>query len=156
MYRNLAEKGQEQDVGRYRADEERIRRKETRKQELEENRMRLTESEKKDGRELRRRKIRRILLGIAAALIALVVIGTVRYRRAGETNGGRFWIWENRGDGGVNIVGQEADLLMLVNKDHALPENYLPRLHWLENKSCAVAEEMYPSALRTMPEPSEP
>ena len=138
-----------EDAWSYFAAGDRAQKKRERRRELSENRLRLTESEKKEGRAQRRRKRRRVALGTAAALIAVAAVGATRYRRAGETSSGRFWIWEDRGDGGVNIAGQEADLLMLVNKDHALPDNYLPRLHWLENKSCAVAEEMYP-ALKMM------
>lgn len=37
----------------------------------------------------------------------------------------------------------EADLMVLVNKNHGLPEDYQVQLHWLNNGSCAVAEEMY-------------
>lgn len=144
-----------EDAWRYFADMNRVQRKDERKREMKENRMRLAQSEKQDGRELRRRKRRRIALGVAAALIAVVAVGTIHYRQAGETNSNRFWIWEDRGDGGVNVAGQEADLLMLVNKDHALPENYLPRLHWLENKSCAVAEEMYPALKMMLTDGSE-
>lgn len=46
-------------------------------------------------------------------------------------------------------TGQTDRLLVLVNKDHALPEDYEVELHWLQNGSCAVAEEMY-DALRAM------
>ncbi len=141
--------GPAQSAGSYYAGINRVQRKKEREQEMKENRERLAQSEKKDGHRLQRGRRRRVLLGVAAALIAVTVVGSMHYRQVGETNSGRFWIWEDRGDGGVNIAGQEADLLMLVNKDHALPDDYLPRLHWLENKSCAVAEEMYP-ALKMM------
>lgn len=137
------------------ADINRARRKREREQEMKENRERLAQSEKREGRVLRRRKRGRILVGAAAVLIAVVVMGSVHYRQAGETNSGRFWIWEDRGDGGVNIAGQDVDLLLLVNKDHALPDDYLPRLHWLENKSCAVAEEMYPALKKMLTDGSE-
>ncbi len=138
-----------QSAGSYYTDINRVQRKKEREQEMKENRERLVQSEKREGRELRRRKRGRVLLGAVAAFIAVAVVGSMHYRQAGETDSGRFWIWEDRGDGGVNVAGQKADLLMLVNKDHALPDGYLPRLHWLENKSCAVAEEMYP-ALKMM------
>lgn len=49
-----------------------------------------------------------------------------------------------------DIEGQQEDrLLLLVNKDHALPENYEIQLYWLQNKSCAVSVEMY-DALKEM------
>ena len=134
---------------------DRMQRKEERKRELAENQMLLAESEKQDGHELRHRRGRRIALGILAVLLAGVVAGTLRYRQAGETSSGLFWIWEDRGDDAVNMSGQEADLLMLVNKDHPIPKNYLPRLHWLENKSCAVAEEMYPALKMMLTDGSE-
>lgn len=41
--------------------------------------------------------------------------------------------------------GEENGLIVLVNKTHALPPGYEAELHWLENKSCAVAEVMYDS-----------
>ena len=39
--------------------------------------------------------------------------------------------------------------MLLVNKEHALPEDFQVQLHWLNNGSCAVAEEMY-EALKEM------
>lgn len=43
----------------------------------------------------------------------------------------------------------DAGLLVLVNKEHELPTDYQVQLHWLNNGSCAVAEEMY-DALKEM------
>lgn len=42
-----------------------------------------------------------------------------------------------------------TDLLVLVNKKHEIPADYQVDLHWLNNGSCAVAEEMY-GALKEM------
>lgn len=42
----------------------------------------------------------------------------------------------------VSDVSSE-NVLVLVNKDHALPEDYAVELHWLKNRSCAVSELMY-------------
>lgn len=44
---------------------------------------------------------------------------------------------------------QKDDLLILVNKEHPIPENYEVELHWLNNGKNAVAEQMY-EALRDM------
>lgn len=74
--------------------------------------------------------------------------------------------WENadsgtgQGDaGGAGLAGTDAshnswilteeDLLILVNKDHKLPDGYQVELHWLQNRSSAVAELMY-DALKAM------
>ncbi len=125
--------------------------KQRRQQELAGNRERLRESAGRQKRALRRR---RICLGAAAALACVLAVGAVRYREAGETGGRQFKIRES-GEGripgteGQGREGQKTDLLMLVNKDHALPEGYSPQLHWLNNRSCAVAEEMY-GALKEM------
>ncbi len=90
----------------------------------------------------RHRKRRRALLAAAGILLAAgAAVWVCAHRDVRTVSGGRIRIWDF---GSVNEEpGQEADLLMLVNKDHPLPEGYEPRLHWLKNKSCAVAEEMY-------------
>lgn len=52
--------------------------------------------------------------------------------------------------GAFQVPGERAaDLLVLVNKEHALPADYQVTLHWLRNGSCAVAEDMY-GALQDM------
>ncbi len=38
---------------------------------------------------------------------------------------------------------ERTDLLILVNKDHAVPEDYIVNEHWLENRRVSVADEMY-------------
>lgn len=38
---------------------------------------------------------------------------------------------------------EKRDHLLLVNKEHELPKDYQVELHWLNNRSCAVAEMIY-------------
>lgn len=46
-------------------------------------------------------------------------------------------------------MNQDSDFLILVNKDHPLPEDYEVNLHWLNSGRCAVADEIY-GALKDM------
>lgn len=138
-----------EDAWSYFSKEEYVRGKTRRLGEMRQNRVRLAESEKRIGKRLRRRRRKRVALGIVAILAAVFTVGMIRFRRAGEAGSNRVWIWQDRDRTTESAAGQEIDPLMLVNKEYALPDGYLPRLHWLENKSCAVAEEMYP-ALKMM------
>lgn len=52
------------------------------------------------------------------------------------------------------LEGQDG-LTVLVNKTHALRPGYETDLHWLENKSCAVAEVMYDSLKAMLTDGSE-
>lgn len=51
-----------------------------------------------------------------------------------EETGDSFW---------VSDTLSSENILVLVNKEHALPEDYVVELHWLNNRSCAVSELMY-------------
>lgn len=109
---------------------------------------------------LRKTKIECCILGIItfllASILALQVMhrnsqkaalaqGNIRAQSAGKDEAAR--IQSTGWDESSGMTSQE--LLILVNKDHALPEDYEVELHYLQNKSCAVAEEMY-DALRDM------
>ena len=86
---------------------------------------------------------KRLLLGLVIVAAGTVTAWGLQGGRSGEaTWGNRVIEYYGEGQG-------QADLLMLVNKDHPLPETYEPQLHWLNNGSCAVAEEMY-GALKEM------
>lgn len=63
-----------------------------------------------------------------------------------EEEGQRIMSWQDEADTGTDY---STDLLILVNKDNPLPEDFAVELHWLQNRSCAVAESMY-SALSEM------
>lgn len=104
---------------------------------------------------LQSKKRRRILIGGAAVVLAgvLAVWGT-RARQSGEpVYGKHIQAQQNtkqNKEQGTGAAMQETDrLLLLVNKEHALPEDYEIQLYWLQNKSCAVSVEMY-DALKEM------
>lgn len=80
---------------------------------------------------------RRLLLGAVIVAAGTITAWGLRGSMSGEATWNRGIIehYDTRQSG--------TELLMLVNKDHPLPEDYEPTLHWLNNGSCAVAEEMY-------------
>lgn len=108
---------------------------------------------------LRQTKIECCILGIVtfflASILALQVMHRNNQRAVSasdharlQSGGDRTAKLQSAGEG--ETAGMELrDLLVLVNKDHAVPEGYQVQLHWLENRECAVAEEMY-DALRDM------
>lgn len=58
--------------------------------------------------------------------------------------------WEEvEKSGSPPVRGEDGNLLVLVNKDHALPEDYQVELHWLSSGRTAVSDQMY-GALRDM------
>lgn len=119
---------------------------------LEERRQRKKEEE-------RQRRLRRecIVLGILAAVLLILLLvqsaadSRLSYR---ETIKGRI-ITAVKNTGGELLppfgsgVSGQIDLLVLVNKDHAIPEDYIVNEHWLKNGRVSVADEMY-DALRDM------
>lgn len=100
--------------------------------------------------EQKQKKVKRqcqILGTVAIILLGAVTASAVRKNQsAGRASGRRVTIQDNRRAASIKTTD---DLLVLVNKTHALPTGYDVELHWLENGSCAVAEEMY-EALRMM------
>lgn len=80
---------------------------------------------------------RRLLLGAVIIAAGTITAWGLRGSMSGEATWGRRIIEH------YDTGASETELLMLVNKDHPLPEDYEPVLHWLNNGSCAVAEEMY-------------
>lgn len=82
------------------------------------------------------------IFGITALLL-VGSVGMISFRQKNIETFGRV----NLGFG--TQAGSGKDLLLLVNKTHKLPDDYEVELHWLENGSCAVAEEIY-GALREM------
>lgn len=79
----------------------------------------------------------RMLIGAVIIAAGTVTAWGLRGSMSGEATWGRRIIEH------YDTGASETELLMLVNKDHPLPEDYEPVLHWLNNGSCAVAEEMY-------------
>ena len=73
---------------------------------------------------------------------------TGQHTRSGGTASWGTVSWEEAAAKSTDNM-REDDLLLLVNKDHALPEDYEIQLYWLQNKSCAVSVEMY-DALKEM------
>lgn len=89
---------------------------------------------------------------IIAIVMFLILLFTRRITNRGDSNGeetvGRIRIAEENNIEKVeplteNNISEQDNLLMLVNKDHAIPENYIVNEHWLENKRVSVADEMY-------------
>ena len=68
-----------------------------------------------------------------------------------ETTGESLAGLEISGSGSQGSISDEKnnDLLILVNKDNRIPDDYNVELHWLSNGSCAVADVMY-DALKEM------
>ena len=118
---------------------------------------------------LRRLKRQCQLLGGVAVVLGMILIGqsAVKYQPVFTGGAGRDKadkqgssqvvvgqtapldgqdLYINSGD---SKAGISADPLILVNLNNPLPADHQVQLHWLENGSCAVAEEMY-DALRDM------
>lgn len=123
-------------------------------------------------RELRRAKRQCMVLGVTV----IVLVGTLAWQAAHKnretfTDDSRYQIQvaypseEEEGTGEAETffsqekmegnldssttMQTDGNLLVLVNKEHELSEDYQVNLHWLNNGSCAVAEEMY-EALKAM------
>lgn len=107
-------------------------------------------------REIRVRDCKRqcVILGAMAILLAGGLVIKIRNRNyeVPDESGHQIQVvegmteyWGGQGKSG----GETTDPLILVNKDHELSEDYRVKLHWLENRSCAVADLMY-DALREM------
>lgn len=50
----------------------------------------------------------------------------------------------------ASAASASEDVLILVNKQNAFPEDYVVELHWLKNRSCAVSELMYDALSRML------
>ncbi|MDO4323548.1 MAG: M15 family metallopeptidase [Lachnospiraceae bacterium] len=110
---------------------------------------------------LRSRKRRRILTGGAVVLAGVLTVWGIQARKSGEEVYGHIRAQQSEktayedqarqstGGAAVGATAGEDRLLTLVNKEHALPEDYEIQLYWLQNKSCAVSVDMY-DALRDM------
>ncbi|MDO4298137.1 MAG: M15 family metallopeptidase [Lachnospiraceae bacterium] len=101
----------------------------------------------------RQRQIRNqcMVLGIAAVLM----VGAGIVKEAGDrqalqsASGETIQLEKHTGNNGTSVKDEADTILMLVNKDYAVPEDYTVELHWLENGRTAVSELMY-DALRDM------
>lgn len=113
-----------------------------------------------------RKEVIRCRLGIAAVLILVLGVFVWHLKKPGKTlpvESDRYRIQVSdpteseayRKQGTEPTANRSEDLLILVNKDHVLDEDYSVDLHWLENGSCAVAEEMYESLKRMLTEGSQ-
>lgn len=80
---------------------------------------------------------KRLLIGAVIIAAGTVTAWGLRGSMSGEATWNRGIIEH------YDTHSAGPELLMLVNKDNPLPEDYEPVLHWLNNGSCAVAEEMY-------------
>lgn len=123
------------------------------------------ERERRKERRIRQTKRQCTILVILTVLLAAVLVfRIVHSQREREretwnqiyTNEGAVAGLDTKGTADTALSGYGEgtastafDSLVLVNKDHALPADYPVNLHWLENKTVAVAEEMY-GALRDM------
>ncbi len=104
-----------------------------------------------------------IMLGTAAAILfILLLIQRIMEKRisygettkgevvtAGKNISGKTLSSSENQDNGEALTSsgssetERTDLLILVNKDHAVPEDYIVNEHWLENRRVSVADEMY-------------
>lgn len=55
----------------------------------------------------------------------------------------------------VSAGAKDQELLILVNKQHKLPEEYEVELHWLESRRIAVDERMYDALSRMLSDGSD-
>ena len=98
--------------------------------------------EERETRQIRSAKRGCVLLGIAA----VVLTGGLALQNMHHNSQEGIGVYRE-----MHIAtGQDEEkLLVLVNKENELSREYKVDLHWLQNGSCAVAEEMY-DALREM------
>ncbi len=106
----------------------------------------------KKGEEERQRRLRHecLVLGIAAAVLLILLLAQkIMDRRLsyGEETRGQIMTAVKNVSGkflpSSGSMSGQADLLILVNKEHALPEDYVVNEHWLKNGRVSVADEMY-------------
>lgn len=109
------------------------------------------ETASRTGNPRRQQRIRNqcIVLGIAVLLAAGagIVKQAANRKAVRSASGERIRLEEYTRN--KDIAVKNETILMLVNKDHAVPEDYKVELHWLENGRAAVSELMY-DALRNM------
>ncbi len=93
---------------------------------------------------------------LISGAVGVILLTTAVSAFMGEATGENQYVvvreavWqETENEKSISVTEQEENLLILVNKDHPLPEGYQVELHWLENGKNAVAEQMY-GALRDM------
>lgn len=99
---------------------------------------------KRNERRRKRRKRGSLLIRIAGVVLAAVLLAQQIEKSQSSEVGLHTYVRQFESRVWPKQDGQEQDnLLLLVNKTHKVPENYEPELHWLNNGSCAVAEEMY-------------
>ena len=106
------------------------------------------EEKRSRGSSQRRRKRqlkKRFLIVCACAAVAVLAVRSAQLQTDREAFRQLRALQERAGDESAD----ETDLLVLVSRAHPLPADYTVQLHWLQNGSCAVAEEMY-AALRRM------
>lgn len=89
-----------------------------------------------------------VLVFLLMTALALVVMRKNQQRTA-AAGGKTILEYTGTAGAGTDDTGASQDILILVNKDHPLSEDYQVQLHWLQNGSCAVSETMYDS-LREM------
>lgn len=120
--------------------------------------------ETEDQKQVREARIKRqcVILGAAALLFAGTATLSMYYEnrtssvtyyniQTGENTAEHYGQGGELVEPGLRILtrGEEAvgeynrDLLILVNKDHSLPEDFQVELTYLQNGSCAVASLMY-------------
>lgn len=76
-------------------------------------------------------------------LVALILV-TAAVFQEGRRNSESVFTEQNRiMTAEDNRQSGESENLILVNKEHGLPENYTVNLHWLQNGREAVADEIY-------------
>lgn len=86
---------------------------------------------------------------IALGMGAVLLLGIAVFQQMKELGEERAeaWRWRNTVNWSEDAVKEEV--LVLVNKEYQIPDDYTVELHWLSNGSCAVSEIMY-DALKQM------
>lgn len=108
--------------------------------------------------DVRERRVKRQCLGLGILGMTLFVALTAQVVRKNQTSEVSYHTYIRQiqeesetafGPDGHNFFSDpdaqaaSEDILILVNKQNALPRDHVVELHWLENRSCAVAQLMY-------------
>lgn len=108
--------------------------------------------QKLEQKRRKKRKFRCRILGVTVLLLAGAVLFYERKTDFYEDEADGWigavsqyseWIGKDEGGSSGSDNSKSAELLVLVNKDHPLPDNYSVELHELKNGSCSVAACMY-------------
>ncbi len=104
--------------------------------------------EQEERHERRQKRQCMVLAVLALVLVGALALRAFLARNVAATSGQASPLGELLLVGDLKLARQ--DPLILVNKEHALPEDYKVELHWLKNGRNAVSELMYESLHRML------